>query len=172
VRAVSGAFLVALAAFLVAAPDGLAAGTLSESTSAAPSVAVTLNGTDQTAPYTLPVTVTDTRGTGAGWNLTITSTQFKTGAPVTRLAANASTMSASSSKCAVGSCTNPVNTVTYPLAVPAGIVAPAPVKFFNAALASGLGTFTVTPAISVAVPANSLKGTYTSTITLAIATGP
>ena len=52
------------------------AGTLSISTSATPSFSVTLDGTDKTGSYTVPTTVTDATGSGAGWNLTITSTQF------------------------------------------------------------------------------------------------
>src|SRR4051812_47260957 len=55
------------------------AGTLSISTSATPSFSVTLDGTDKTGSYTVPTTVTDATGSGAGWNLTITSTQFTTG---------------------------------------------------------------------------------------------
>jgi len=54
-------------------------GALSLTTSAAPSFGVTLDGTDQTGTYTVPSTVTDARGTSAGWNLTLTSTQFSTG---------------------------------------------------------------------------------------------
>jgi hypothetical protein len=56
------------------------AGTLTESgptsVSATP---VTLNGDDQTTTYALGLTVTDARGNNAGWNLTITSTQFNDG---------------------------------------------------------------------------------------------
>src|SRR5438270_12716121 len=54
------------------------AGTLSITTSATPRFSVTLNGTDKTGTYTAATTVTDATGTGSGWNLTITSTQFTT----------------------------------------------------------------------------------------------
>src|SRR5262249_14512852 len=152
----------------------LAAGTLSESTSATPSFSVTLNGTDQTASYTLPISVTDSRGSGAGWNLTVTSTQFSTGGgSPNRLAASASTINGVSATCGAGaSCTDPTNTVRYPLGLPAGSPAPTAVKFFNAALNTGLGKFTITPTVQVTVPANSFAGTYTSTVTLAIVSGP
>src|SRR5207253_2117558 len=114
---------------------------LTESTAASPSVAVTLNGTDQTPTYTLPITVTDTRGTGAGWNLTITSTTFSTGggSPHT-LATTASSITGVTATCAGGTCTNPTNSITYPLTVPAGSTAPAAVKAYNAAVNTGLGT--------------------------------
>ena len=58
------------------------------------------------------------------------------------------------------------------LAVPAATVAPAAVKWENAANATGLGTNTVTATISVAVPANVFAGTYSSTVTVAIVAGP
>ncbi len=148
-------------------------GSLSEVTSAAPTFSVTLDGTDKTASYTLPMTATDARGTGAGWNLTITSTQFSTGAGGNTLATNASSIQSVSSACVSGStCTNPTNSVTYPLTVPAGSTPPTAVRFFNAAANTGMGKFTITPTVQVSVPANTYAGTYTSTVTLAIASGP
>jgi hypothetical protein len=150
------------------------AGTLSISTSATPSFSVTLDGTDKTGSYTVPTTVTDATGGGAGWNLTITSTQFTTGggSPKT-LATNASSLTGVTSSCAGGStCTNPTNSVTYPVAVPAGSSPPSAVKYFNAALNTGAGQFTNTPTVSVSVPANSYAGSYSSTLTLAAVSGP
>lgn len=149
------------------------AGTLSISTSATPSFSVTLDGTDKTGSYTVPTTVTDATGSGAGWNLTITSTQFTTGggSPHT-LATGASSLTGVTSSCAGGTCTNPTNSVTYPVAVPAGSTPPTAVKYFNAALNTGAGQFTNTPSISVSVPANSYAGSYSSTLTLAAVSGP
>jgi hypothetical protein len=45
-------------------------------------------------------------------------------------------------------------------------------KLFNAAAASGIGNQTVTPTFKLAVPANTYAGTYTSTWTLTLASGP
>jgi hypothetical protein len=45
-------------------------------------------------------------------------------------------------------------------------------KFFNAAVNTGLGKVDVTPTVQVAIPGNTFAGTYTSTVTLAAATGP
>ena len=147
--------------------------TLSATTAASPSFSDNLDLGDQTQNYTVPLTVQDTRGTGAGWNLTITSTQFSTGgvSPNT-LATNASSMSGVTSACASGTCTATNNAVGYPVAVPAGAVPPTAVKFFNSAANSGMGKFTITPTIGVFVPQNSFAGTYTSTLTLAIVSGP
>jgi hypothetical protein len=133
---------------------------------------VTLNGLDQAATFTIPTTLNDKRGTGDGWNMTITSTRFtKSGGK--SFAADASAITAVSSACANGAtCTDPDNVVGYPLTVPADVTSPDPVKFFNADADTGMGKFTVTPSVSVSVPANSYAGTYTSTLTLAATSGP
>ncbi len=149
-------------------------GTLTEVNATTPTPSVTLNGTDQTVTYTLAITATDATDSGTGWNLTITSTQFSTGGGTPKtLSTTASTITGVTSVCVGGStCTNPTNSVPYPLTVPAGSTAPTAVEFFNAAVNSGMGKFTVTPTIKVAVPANAYAGTYTSTITLAYVSGP
>jgi hypothetical protein len=146
--------------------------TLSVSTTAAPTFAANLNGGDQTPTYTTALTVNDTRTAGSvGWNLTITSTQFNTGTHT--LATNASTVTGVTSACANGGlCTNPTNSLTYPVNVPAGSSPPTPSKFYNAASATGVGTFTVTPTIKVSVPQNSYAGSYVSTLTIAVVSGP
>ena len=148
-------------------------GELTASTTAAPSLSATITGQDQTVPYTLPINVIDSTGTGNGWNLTITSTQFSTSSsPANTLPTTASTVISATSVCATGSCTNPTNTVAYPLTIPAGATAPPPVKLFNAATGTGMGAFTVTPSVTILVPGSVLAGTYTSTISLAIVSGP
>lgn len=177
-----GATLVAAAAFafpasaLAATAEStgtVTAGSLSLTTEAAPTFSATLNGTDQTPTYTLPMTVEDSTGSGSGWNTTITSTQFTTGGETPRtLSTTASSMSGVTSECAEGTCTDPTNAVTYPLTVPAGATAPTAVKFFNAAEETGMGKFTVTPTVGVSIPANTYAGTYTSTVTLASVSGP
>src|SRR5438128_12440177 len=55
------------------------AGTLSISTSATPSFSVTLDGTDKTEIGRASCRESDATGSGAGWNLTITSNQVTTG---------------------------------------------------------------------------------------------
>ncbi len=144
----------------------ISAGTLSISTSAAPSFGLLLDGTDQTASYTVPTTVTDATGSDSGWNLTITSTQFTAGAYT--LPATASSVTGVTNTC-ISTCTAANNVITYPRAVP---TAPTTAKFFNAALGTGAGKWNTTPAINVNVPANTHIGTYTSTLTLAAVSGP
>jgi hypothetical protein len=72
----------------------------------------------------------------------------------------------------LGTCTLPTNSITYPVAVPAGVGPPAAVKFFNAAINTGMGNFTITPTVTVSFPANSFAGVYTSTVTFAIVSAP
>jgi hypothetical protein len=164
---------VAVAVFFVGVSAAL--GAFGLSTTATPSLSVTLNGQDQHPTYAMPLTVDNSAlgQTLAGWNLTIATTQFTTGGARSKtLSTTASSITGTASRCAVleASCTShPSNSVTYPIALTAG---EAPVKFFNAAPATGTGTFTVTPTVRVGIPANAYAGSYTSTLTVALATGP
>jgi WxL domain surface cell wall-binding len=178
------AIVLAGVAALIAVPAVLAdtapatasvtGGSLTETTASTPSVSVTLNGTDQVPTYTMAIATKDQTGSGSGWNLTITSTTFSTGGGSPQTLSNtASEVKGVTSACARGTCTNPTNSVSYPLTLPAGSAIPAtPVKLFNAAVGTGLGDFTVTPTVGVTIPANAYAGTYTSTITLAVASAP
>jgi hypothetical protein len=173
----AAALLAALPAAAHAAAvtaTGTVTGTaLSATSSATPSFTANLDSGDVTATYTIPLTVQDTRGTGAGWNLTITSTTFSTGgATPNLLSTNASSLTGVTSVCASGTCTSPINAQTYPVGVPAAGTAPAAVKFFNTTANNGMGKFTITPTIAVTVAQNSFAGSYTSTVTASIVTGP
>src|SRR5712692_5854974 len=69
------------------------AGSLTES-NATNQVNLKLSKTIHLASYTLPITVIDARGSGSGWNLSITSTRFKRiNANKDQLPANASSIS-------------------------------------------------------------------------------
>jgi len=150
------------------------------------SVSVLLNGHNQSKSYTLPITVTDATGSGAGWHLTITSTPFRTAGPPSILLGSASYITGVSAQCQAGnSCTATTSNshaISYPLLVPAGVVlspgpppthGPPPAKeFFSADANTGMGTILVTSTISVTIPANAYAATYTSSITLGIVSGP
>jgi hypothetical protein len=147
-------------------------GGLSVSSSASPSFGANLDAGDQIASYTVPLSVSASLSPPPGWNLTITSTQFSSGTAT--LASSASQVSGVSVSCetSVSNCTAPANGISYPVSVPAGATAPAAVKFFDAAAGTGAGTFTLTPTVQVFVPQNSYAGTYTSTLTISITSGP
>jgi hypothetical protein len=146
-------------------------GSLSESTDSTPSVRVTLDGTDQVSKYTMDIATNDQTGSGSGWNLTISSTTFSSDDGKT-LPNTASQVTGVTSACAGGTCTNPTNAISYPLTLPADEKPPTAVKLFNAAADTGMGDFTLTPTVDVTIPANAYAGTYTSTITLAVASAP
>jgi len=139
---------------------------------------VTLNGLDQTSTAAEAIDVGDATGSGTGWNLTATSTTF-TCAPascgVTRyLSTSATTLAgAPTATCDGGSsCALPSNAVPYPYTMPAGLFAPLATKFFDATANSGMGDQTVTPTWSLSVPATTYAGTYTSTWTISLVSGP
>jgi hypothetical protein len=172
---------VGLAASLFAGPagaDGVAVtltlssgGTLSVVDSGNANLETTLDGADQSVSYTIPLTVTDQRpGKGAGWNLTITSTTFTDDANHS-LAADASHITSVATAC-VGRCSLPRDLISSPVAVPAATLAPAAVKFFDAQARSGTGVIDVAPTIAVSIPGNSYAGTYSSTLDIAISSGP
>ena len=162
---------VAVAGTVTATATVTGAGALSLSNGATASISSTLDGTDQSVSYSIPLTMNDLRGSGAGWNLTMTSTTFTNGTQT--LATTASSIASAASACtAGGTCTNPTNAIGYPLTVPAAATAPAAVKVFNAAANTGMGRFTVTPSINVSIPGNSYAGSYTSTLTIAAVSGP
>lgn len=163
----------AIAGTVTASANVTGAGSLGLSHGASASVpAVTLDGTDQDATFSIPLSITDARGSGSGWNATITSTTFSDGSSHD-LGSSASSIDSVSSACVSGgTCTAPTNAVSYPLTLPAGSTAPAAVKFFNAAANTGMGRFTVTPTVNIGVPGNAYAGTYSSTVTVAVASGP
>jgi WxL domain surface cell wall-binding len=130
-----------------------------------------LNGSNQTVSTTTPLTVNDETGSGAGWNLDLTSTTFTTTGSKT-LPTTAATVTGASSVAGTGNCSLPTNSVTYPVTVPAATTAPAAAKIFDAAAATGAGPATVTLALSLAVPARSYVGSYNSTWTFTDASGP
>lgn len=148
------------------------AGTLSFS-NAKNNVSLQVTKTIRLVSFSLPISVIDARGSGKGWNLSITSTLFMTSNGKNKLPANASSITGVNASCGAHStCTNPIDTISYPLVIPAGNPAPSPVKFFDAAVNSGLGVFSLMMMVNVTIPASAKTGTYTSTITLKIANGP
>lgn len=130
-----------------------------------------LNGTDQTISQTQTLDISDARGSGAGWNVTATSTTFTNGG--TPLGGATTMTSAPSAACDAGvSCVTPTNSVTYPYTLPAAGTAPLATKMYNAATNTGTGALTVTPTWRLLVPATASVGTYTSTWTLSLVSGP
>ena len=130
------------------------------------------------------ILVDDATGSGAGWNLTASSTQFTATGPIylplTALSFNGSTTSATVSgtptaTCsALTTCTLPTNTTTYPVTS----IESTALKIYDTSAASGMGSIVLgLPGANpmgwwLTIPANQKAGTYTSTITLELITAP
>jgi hypothetical protein len=140
---------------------------------------VTLDGTAQTTTATFAdFTVTDPRGTGAGWNVTVQASQFAEwdtggGAYVASgrtLAQNSLSMAAPT--VAGNGTTSAVPAITGgPYTLDGGTA----VKVASAAVDTGMGTFDFTqPAapLTLSVPASVYAATYRSTVTVSVVTGP
>lgn len=123
---------------------------------------VTLSTVDQTTSYTIPMTVNDPRGTGVGWDLTMTASQFTTGggSPHT-LPTSAQAVTSATQVCHTSStCTLPDNLVpSYPLT----LSSTAQIAY-SAGTDKGMGEIDVTPTVQISVPANAYAGSYTSTV--------
>jgi hypothetical protein len=151
--------------------------------------AATDTGVDQGVPDTTTghetMVVDDATGSGAGWNVTASSTQFTATGPIylplTALSLNGSATSATvaatpTAACsAATTCTLPTDSgVTYPVTA----IETTPLKIYDAAAATGMGSIVLgLPGANpmgwwVTIPANQKPGTYTSTITLEVLSAP
>ena len=106
----------------------------------------------------------------AGWNLTATSTTFTSGTH--KLPTTASQITGVTETAGTGQCSAPSNQISYPVTVPAATAAPSAVKIYDAAAGTGAGPANVAMTASLNVPGNARSGTYTSTWTLTLSSGP
>jgi photosystem II stability/assembly factor-like uncharacterized protein len=133
-----------------------------------PSTALT--GRDRSITTPLTLSPNDQTASGAGWNVTATSTTFTSGGRT--LPTTAAQITGASASSATGTCSLPVNQIDYPVTVPAAASAPSAVKVFDAAAGTGAGPVSVVLSANLNVPGNARVGTYTSTWTLTLASGP
>jgi hypothetical protein len=133
---------------------------------------ITLSGVDQTTTSTQTFDVADATGSGSGWNITATSTTFTAGShalPTTAVTVQAVPTVA----CDAGaSCTVATNGTSYPYTLPAGATAPTATKIFSSGANTGLGDQTVTLVFKLSVPASAFAGSYSSTWTYTLVSGP
>jgi hypothetical protein len=151
---------------LMLAPAGFAAQFSFSVVTSSPLTAstVTLNGDDQTRTVTVATEVAYTGGNNkAGWNITASATAPTSGTHKLP----ALTVTDGGFQCESGCTTSPTSGIAYPITL-----STSGQKIYDAAANTGRGTFYVGNAIVINYPANALPGTYTSTMTLAGATGP
>jgi hypothetical protein len=151
----------------------------------------TSNGFDQSLVDTTTAhqsyTVTDARGSGAGWHVTTSATTFTTGTAAlpnsatfstTGSSTSASSANAPTAACSSGAtCLLPTNTTTYPVAITTAATTPTASTIYDTSALTGLGSITIGVGANpvgwwLAVPANAIAGTYTSTVTMQIISGP
>lgn len=174
--AITGALLVASPALATTASETLTAGSLGFASTPGnvtfPSTS--LNGQNKTVTAAQPLDIADATGSGAGWQVTATSTVFTNGTnslPV----GSATVSSAPSAPTCDSSVTCTVagtNGVSYPYSLPSGATAPTATKLFTASAGTGMGDQTFTPTWTLAIPGNAYAGNYTSTWTLSLVSGP
>jgi WxL domain surface cell wall-binding len=139
--------------------------------------AVSLNGLDQTSTATVgTITVTDPRGTGAGWKLTAdtggSSLSCSTGGcsgkhlGALSIGAPSTAVCHSGSTCTTG--TMNLDNVSTELDVPSAAQTVA-----DPAIGSGLGEIDISGSVlTVSVPANAYSGTYSQTLNLSLYAAP
>ncbi len=151
---------------------GCTGGSLSLTTPAIVALpAVALNGKDKIATATGVLTPNDQTNSGSGWNIAGTSTTF-TNASNQTLPTTATQVTAGSKAAATQNCSLPTNSIAYPVTLPAAATAPTAVKLYDAAAATGAGPTNITLTFKTTIQANAFKGSYTSTWTFSINSGP
>jgi len=173
--------VTAVAVYAETATVTVTGGTLSVTPANVTLSAVTLDGTDQlstSASGSNSWSATDARGTGAGWNLTIDSTDFTDGGtPVRTINISAADQQfkiqlLDANIAVTAGNTKPTSSATTLTAIPEAPAAG--LKFVSAAADTGMGTYAINPNFELAVPAETYvgTGTYTATVTVSAVSGP
>jgi len=158
---------------VITTTTGITGGALTLSSPGSASLSATLTGADQVVTGNLgKSTIKDATGTGAGWNVQISGSQFTTGGGTPRtLPTSALDVTGVTATSVAGRA--PTNSISYgtPITVPLGSGV-TPVKIYNAATNSGMGTFDLQPNITLDVAADTYAGSYGSNLTISVVAGP
>lgn len=139
---------------------------------------VALNGTQQAATVSWPIAgITDDRGTGAGWNLSLTLSQLREYSG-TQYVVGGKSLASSSVRVTGGPTVSLVgqgssaDTVT-PVAAGTALDTGSPVKLLSAAANGGMGTYSFGDlATTVTIPARAHAKTYKADATVSLNSGP
>lgn len=135
---------------------------------------VTLDGTTQDTPAVVTaMTLTDSRGTGVGWNVSLKASQFAHGTLVDEKLPLDSLALGTVSIVEKGGVTG--STAVGEIAILGGTIDNvAGVVILNAPVDEGMGTYTVSMEDMTLTlkPATTYAGTYTSTVTMTLTSGP
>ena len=108
----------------------------------------------------------DPTGTGAGWHINISATDFSDGSHTITVGNFKVKLDAGNIATVAGN-TAPTSQITSYTAL-SGTAQ----SLLSAALGAGMGTYTFVPDFSLDLAAETYAGTYTSTVTVAIIAGP
>lgn len=155
-------FVLALVVVPSAAAAQFSFGVLTASPLAAPGV--TLNGDDQTATFTIDTEINSANGNKSGWKVQASATAPASGS----YTLPALVVTGGSFSCISGCTANPSPSgVSYPITLSGSAQ-----TIYNAAAGTGTGDFDIANTYRLTVPANTIQGTYSSTVTLSGSTGP
>jgi plastocyanin len=127
---------------------------------------VALAGSDQTIDAVAQTwQARDARGTGDGWNLTVSATDF-TGAGTIGVASFKVRQLQSNINVVSG------NTAPSSLVATFQSLAATPLKVLQATAGTGMGTYDYTPDFQLTVPSSAAAGSYTANVTVSINSGP
>ncbi len=133
---------------------------------------VTLDGAAHTTNATVSTfNVIDATGSGTGWKVIVQATQVTTGGTTPILLATSSLQLAAPTVAAAGTASAVPTIVSGPYIIDAGSA----VKIASATANTGMGTYQFTPpanALTLSIPASAYVGTYSSTVTVSVVSGP
>ncbi len=156
----------------VTASMGISAGTLAFVSTPASFAftSITLNGATQTTTASVPLDIGDATGSGNGWNVTLSATTFTNAASETLADGDFQVLSSSPPTVACdtsSTCTVATLGSLYPYTLSG-----TGTKLLSSAANTGMGDQTVTIPWTATIPANAYAGTYTSTWTFTLVSGP
>ena len=165
--------LTAVVASAETATITVTAGTLSLTTDAVAIPGITLNGLDQTSATTVgddTWNIADGRGSGAGYNVTLDTTDFATPAIDTGTGNFKVSLQDADITEIGGNPTKPTSSVTSLTSIPENPASA--IKILSAATNAGEGSYDFQPLYSLLIPGETDAGSGSATITLTAVTGP
>ncbi len=128
---------------------------------------LTLTGADQTVAASQQIwQAKDARGTAAGWNVTVSSSDF-TGAGTIAAANNFKTRLLQTNVSTVAG-----NAPPQSQALSFQSLGGTPLKILAAALNEGMGTYDYIPEFQLTIPASAMEGAYSANVSVSVNSGP
>lgn len=128
---------------------------------------VTLNGSDQLTNGSTTAWRVDASDTSTGWNVTLSANDFSDGNGHFISADSFDVRLQDQNIVIISGSSGPVSTqISY------AALGGAPVKIVSSASGQGTGVYDVSPDFRLSVPAETYAGTYSTTVTVTITTGP